>query len=173
MSVLEPMIELGRGLWTTMKQVLFNPVVTVQYPEEKRQVRPRFRGRHVLKRYENGLEKCIGCSLCAAACPSDAIFVEASENTDEKRFSPGERYASTYEINMLRCIYCGFCEDACPTEAIVLGDNYELSFTDRRDAIYPKEMLLEPVPTADMTTPRSVEPGVYNRSVPEMKDPQD
>ena len=173
MSVLEPMIELVRGLWTTFKQTVFNPVVTVQYPEEKRTVRPRFRGRHVLKRYENGLEKCIGCSLCAAACPSDAIFVEAAENTDEKRYSPGERYASTYEINMLRCIYCGFCEDACPTEAIVLGDNYELSFTDRRQAIYPKEMLLEAVPTADMTTPRSVEPGKYTRSVPEMKDPQD
>ena len=173
MSLLEPIIELGRGLVITMKQALFNPVVTVQYPEQKREVRPRFRGRHVLKRYDNGLEKCIGCSLCAAACPADAIFVEASENTDEKRFSPGERYASTYEINMLRCIYCGFCEDACPTEAIVLGDNYELTFTDRRDAIYPKEMLLEPVPSADMTTPRKVEANIYNRSVPEMKDPQD
>ena len=173
MSVLDPMVELFRGLVTTFKQLTVNPVVTVQYPEEKRELRPRFRGRHVLKRYENGLEKCIGCSLCAAACPSDAIFVEASENTDEKRFSPGERYASTYEINMLRCIYCGFCEDACPTEAIVLGDNYELSFTDRRDAIYPKEMLLEPVPSADMTTPRGVEPGVFTRSVPEMKDPSD
>lgn len=173
MNLLEPIIELGRGLVITMKQALFNPVVTVQYPEQKREVRPRFRGRHVLKRYDNGLEKCIGCSLCAAACPADAIFVEASENTDEKRFSPGERYASTYEINMLRCIYCGFCEDACPTEAIVLGDNYELTFTDRKQAIYPKEMLLEPVPTADMTTPRKVESNVYNRSVPEMKDPQD
>jgi len=173
MSVLDPMVELFRGLVTTFKQLTVNPVVTVQYPEEKRELRPRFRGRHVLKRYENGLEKCIGCSLCAAACPSDAIFVEASENTDEKRFSPGERYASTYEINMLRCIYCGFCEDACPTEAIVLGDNYELSFTDRRDAIYPKEMLLEPVPTAEMTTPRGVAPGVFTRSVPEMKDPSD
>jgi NADH-quinone oxidoreductase subunit I len=99
--------------------------------------------------------------------------VEASENTDEKRFSPGERYASTYEINMLRCIYCGYCEDACPTEAIVLGDNYELSFYDRRSAIYTKESLLESVPTVDMTTPRKVEPNVYKRSVPEMKDPQD
>jgi NADH-quinone oxidoreductase subunit I len=164
--------ELGRGLVTTFKMLLEGPVTT-QYPEEKRQVRPRFRGRHVLKRYENGLEKCIGCSLCAAACPADAIFVEASENTDEERFSPGDRYASTYEINMLRCIYCGYCEDACPTEAIVLGDNYELSFYDRQSAIYTKDTLLEPVPTVDMTTPQKVEPKMFTRSVPEMKDPQD
>jgi NADH-quinone oxidoreductase subunit I len=164
--------ELGRGLFTTFKMLLEGPVTT-QYPEEKRQVRPRYRGRHVLKRYENGLEKCIGCSLCAAACPADAIFVEASENTDEARFSPGDRYASTYEINMLRCIYCGFCEDACPTEAIVLGDNYELSFTDRHDAIYTKDKLLEAVPSPAMTTPRKVEPGVFTRSVPAMLDPTD
>ena len=164
--------ELGRGLFTTFKMLIEGPV-TVQYPEQKRQVRPRYRGRHVLKRYENGLEKCIGCSLCAAACPADAIFVEASENTDEARYSPGDRYASTYEINMLRCIYCGFCEDACPTEAIVLGDNYELSFTDRHDAIYTKDKLLEAVPSPDMTTPRKVEPGIYTRSVPQMQDPRD
>ncbi len=164
MSVLDPVIELVRGLGTTLKMMFERPV-TIQYPEEKREVRPRFRGRHVLKRYDNGLEKCIGCSLCAAACPADAIFVEASENTDEKRFSPGERYASTYEINMIRCIYCGYCEDACPTEAIVLGDNYELSFSDRRSAIYTKDMLLEPVPSQEMTDPakdgtRQVQPAV-------------
>lgn len=164
--------ELGRGLFTTFKMLIEGPVTT-QYPEEKRQVRPRYRGRHVLKRYENGLEKCIGCSLCAAACPADAIFVEASENTDEARFSPGDRYASTYEINMIRCIFCGFCEDACPTEAIVLGDNYELSFTDRRDAIYTKDRLLEGVPSPEMTTPQRVEPGIYTRSVPQMEDPKD
>jgi len=164
--------ELGRGLLTTFKMLLRGPVTT-QYPEEKREVRPRFRGRHVLMRYDNGLEKCIGCSLCAAACPADAIFVEASENTDEERYSPGDRYASTYEINMLRCIYCGFCEDACPTEAIVLGDNYELSFTDRRDAIYTKDFLLQPAPDGMPATPQKVEPGVYTRSVPQMQDPQD
>jgi NADH-quinone oxidoreductase subunit I len=152
---------------------MFEKPVTVPYPEVKRPVRERFKGRHILKRYENGLEKCIGCALCAAACPSDAIFVEASENTDEKRYSPGERYASTYEINMLRCIYCGFCEDACPTEAIILGDNYELSFTDRHQAIYTRDMLLEPVPPGGKPTPQVTEPGLYTRSVPEMKDPAD
>ena len=120
--------EMARGLLTTLRSILEKPV-TIQYPEVKRPVRTRFKGRHTLKRYENGLEKCIGCSLCSAACPADAIFVESAENTDEERYSPGERYARVYEINMLRCIFCGYCEDACPTEAIVLGDNYELSFT--------------------------------------------
>jgi NADH-quinone oxidoreductase subunit I len=160
------------GLWTTLKSVFETPV-TVQYPEEKRPVRTRFRGRHVLRRYENGLERCIGCSLCAAACPADAIFVEASENTDEQRFSPGERYASTYEINMLRCIYCGYCEDACPTEAIVLGDNYELSFVDRAEAIYTKDMLLQPVPEGGQPTPQRTQPGIYTRSIPVMQNPED
>ena len=159
-----------RGMLTTFR-AMFKKPVTIQYPEVKRPVRRRFKGRHFLKRYDNGLEKCIGCSLCAAACPADAIFVEASENTDAVRFSPGERYASTFEINMLRCIFCGYCEDACPTEAIVLGDNYELSFTDRSQAIYTRDMLLDPVPEGRHPTPQKVKPGEFDRSIPVMDNP--
>ncbi len=161
-----------KGLWTTLKSVFEKPV-TVQYPEQKRPVRQRFKGRHVLRRYDNGLERCIGCSLCSAACPADAIFVESAENTDDERYSPGERYARIYEINMLRCIFCGYCEDACPTEAIVLGDNYELSFADRRASIYTKELLLEPVAPGGQPTPQKTAPNEFTRSVPAMKDPTD
>ena len=170
-------MNLVKGFATTIKHLVEGPV-TVQYPEQERPVRERFKGRHALKRYDNGLEKCIGCALCAAACPADAIWVEASENTDDERYSPGERYARVYEINMLRCIFCGYCEDACPTEAIQLGDNYELSFTDRHSAIYTKEMLLVPVPENGKPTPLKVEPGerglpIFARAVPVMSDPVD
>ena len=142
---------LATGMGITFKhyaqqQFKTEPVNTVQYPEERREQYPRSRWRHVLTRYDNGLEKCIGCSLCAGACPARCIYVEASENTDENRFSPGERYAAKYEINMLRCIFCGFCQDACPTGAIVLRKDFELADYTREGALYTKEMLLEPAP---------------------------
>lgn len=125
---------------------LKNKKVTIMYPEEVREQYPRTRWRHFLTRYEGGLERCIGCSLCAGACPARCIYVEAAENTDEARFSPGERYAVRYEINMIRCIFCGYCQEACPTGAIVLRKNFELADYKREDFIYTKEMLLEKFP---------------------------
>ena len=113
-------------------------------PRYKRAVYPRFRGRHRLHRHPNGLEKCIGCSLCAAACPADCIRVVADENEPDARVSPGERYARIYEINMARCIFCGYCELACPFDAITLGNDFELSELSRDALVYTKEMLLEP-----------------------------
>ena len=157
--------ELIKGFRTTLRE-FFQPPVTIQYPEVKRPVRQRFKGRHELRRYGDGLERCIGCALCAAACPADAIYVEAAENTDEERYSPGERYAKTYEINMLRCIFCGYCEDACPTNAIVLTDAYELSSYDRKGLIYTKDMLILSPPEGKPGTPQKVtDPEKHWRSI--------
>ena len=134
--------ETLRGLKTTFARMVEGPQ-TIQYPEEKTPVFPRFRGRHRLHRFEDSdLEKCVGCSLCAAACPADCIRVVAAENSPENRVSAGERYAAVYEINMSRCIFCGYCEIACPFDAITMGHDYELSDYERSDLIFTKEMLL-------------------------------
>jgi NADH-quinone oxidoreductase subunit I len=135
-----------KGLRTTFRRIP-EGTRTIQYPEENTPVYPRFRGRHKLHRFEDtGLEKCVGCSLCAAACPADCIRVVAAENTPETRVSAGERYAAVYEINMSRCIFCGYCEVACPFDAITMGHDYELSDYNRNDLIFTKEMLLaEPI----------------------------
>ena len=131
-----------KGLRTTLARTLEKPT-TIQYPEEKTPVYPRFRGRHKLHRFEDsGLEKCVGCSLCAAACPAECIRVVAAENTPEHQVSAGERYAAVYEINLSRCIFCGYCEVACPFDAITMGNDYELSDYTRSDLIFTKEMLL-------------------------------
>jgi NADH-quinone oxidoreductase subunit I len=134
--------ETLRGLKTTFGRVIEGPT-TIQYPEEKTAVYPRFRGRHRLNRFEDtGLEKCVGCSLCAAACPSDCIRVVAAENEPGNPVSAGERYATVYEINLARCIFCGYCEVACPFDAITMGHDYEMSDYHRSDLIFTKEMLL-------------------------------
>jgi NADH-quinone oxidoreductase subunit I len=135
-----------RGLRTTFGRVVEGPY-TVEYPEQKTPVYPRFRGRHKLHRFQdNGLEKCVGCSLCAAACPAECIRVVAAENTPDNQVSAGERYAAVYEINMTRCIFCGYCEVACPFDAITMGNDYELSDYARGDLIFTKEMLLADPP---------------------------
>lgn len=153
---------LARGFWTTLRHAS-HPATTVNYPEEKRAIPPTFRGRHRLYRHEDGLERCIGCELCAAACPSSAILVLAEDNDPARPVSTGERYAVKYEINMIRCIFCGYCEEACPVDAIKLGQEYELADYARADFVYTKEMLLDPEQYAprrqfhaDVDVPRDV-----------------
>ena len=102
----------------------------------------RLHGRHVLNRYEDGMEKCIGCELCAAVCPAKCIHVRGADNDPANPTSPGERFGWIYEINYLRCIHCDLCVEACPTEAITETKLFEFSFTNRKDAIYTKNELL-------------------------------
>jgi NADH-quinone oxidoreductase subunit I len=129
------------GFAVTLRQI-FRPRVTGKYPEEKRPKPERFHGRHVLNRYEDGMEKCIGCELCAGVCPARCIYVRGADNPPDAPVSPGERYGFVYEINYLRCIHCDLCVEACPTEAITETKLFEFSFANRDDAIYTKNELL-------------------------------
>jgi NADH-quinone oxidoreductase subunit I len=128
-------------------RTMFRKVVTEEYPFEKKPTAPRWHGRHQLNRWPDGLEKCIGCELCAWACPADAIYVEGADNNDAtgQRFSPGERYGRVYQINYLRCILCGLCIEACPTRALTMTNEYELADSSRESLIYEKKDLLAPL----------------------------
>ena len=132
------------GLSVTFRQI-FRRDVTTPYPRVVPSLPPRSHiGRHLLNRHPNGMEKCIGCELCAWACPADAIYVQGADNDPRSPVSPGERYAEVYQINYLRCIMCGLCVEACPTRALTLTNNFELAWESREDAILEKWQLLEP-----------------------------
>lgn len=146
-GMLDSAVAIARGMRVTLKE-MFSPTVTEIYPDEPPRFGERYRGRHVLERDENGLEKCVACFLCAAACPADCIYIEAAENTDKVRISGGERYAKVYNIDYSRCIFCGYCVEACPTDAITHGHEFELASYSTSSLIYRKEQLLRPWPAA-------------------------
>jgi NADH-quinone oxidoreductase subunit I len=149
---------------------MFRKVCTEEYPEEKRPTQKRFHGRHQLNRHPDGLEKCVGCELCAWACPADAIFVEGASNDDTPieeggtgRFSPGERFGKIYQINYLRCIFCGLCIEACPTRALTMTNVYELADDNRADLIFTKDQLLAPLQEGMVAAPHPMVEGLEER----------
>jgi NADH-quinone oxidoreductase subunit I len=144
--------EILKGLSVTFRS-MFRKRNTVQYPDVKKATSPRFHGRHQLNRYADGLERCIGCELCAYACPADAIYVQGADNTPDARYSVGERYAAIYQINYNRCIFCGLCIEACPTRALTMTNEYELSAPSRQDLVYEKGDLLAAMPEGAKPAP--------------------
>jgi len=128
--------ELVRGLMLTGKY-MFKKKITVEYPEEKTPLSPRFRGLHALRRYDDGEERCIACKLCEVVCPALAIQIESEERDD------GSRRTTRYDIDLTKCIFCGFCQEACPVDAIVETQEFEYASEDRTNLYYTKAMLLE------------------------------
>jgi NADH-quinone oxidoreductase subunit I len=129
----------AKGMKITFGEMM-NPTITEDYPDSPPKFQERYRGAHVLQRDENGLEKCVACFLCAAACPADCIYIEAVENTDTLRISGGERYAKVYNIDYTRCV------EACPTDAITHGHGFEIASYNTSTLIYRKEQMLAPIP---------------------------
>ena len=129
------LLEIFKGLIMTLK-FFFKPKVTINYPNQKGPLSPRFRGEHALRRYPNGEERCIACKLCEAVCPAQAISIEAEPRPD------GSRRTTRYDIDMTKCIYCGLCQEACPVDAIVETPNFEFATETRQELIYNKEKLL-------------------------------
>lgn len=136
---------IAKGMGITLKE-LFQPTITEAYPDGPAELQERYRGVHVLQRDENGLEKCVACFLCAAACPVQCIYIEAAENTAEERYSGSERYAKVYNIDYSRCIFCGYCVEACPTDAITHGHGFETASYNTSSMIMRKEQLLAALP---------------------------
>jgi NADH-quinone oxidoreductase subunit I len=130
------LLELISGFALTLKY-FFMPKVTIDYPNEKGPISPRFRGEHALRRYPNGEERCIACKLCEVVCPAQAITIEAEPRLD------GSRRTTRYDIDMTKCIYCGLCQEACPVDAIVEGPNFEFATERRAELMYNKQKLLD------------------------------
>ena len=146
-EILGTAAAIAKGMGVTFREMM-SPTVTEYYPDEPPKFEERYRGVHVLQRDANGLEKCVACFLCAAACPSNCIYIEAAENTDKVRISGGERYAKVYNIDYNRCIFCGYCVEACPTDAITHGHGFEVASYNTSTLVKRKEDMLAPMPPA-------------------------
>jgi NADH-quinone oxidoreductase chain I len=137
MRMYEMILPLIQGLKLTL-HYFFSKKVTLQYPDEKWDVAPRWRGRHVLTKHPSGKIRCVACMLCATVCPAECISIVAAAEPDNRK------YPESYVLDLGRCIFCGYCVEVCPKEAIEMTTAYELSEYSREDLIFTKEMLLEP-----------------------------
>lgn len=132
------LLDIIKGMAQTAFYMLFRRSVTLNYPKQKGKISPRFRGEHMLCRYESGEERCIACKLCEAVCPAQAITIEAEPRKEDE-----SRRTTRYDIDMTKCIFCGLCQEACPVDAIVEGPNYEYVGYTRGDLMFDKQKLLE------------------------------